>query len=185
LKAVCLASGPSLSETDVEAVRVWRSQSPDRLVVVANTTFRIAPWADALFAMDSRWWKGHYAEVRETFQGRRLTTANLDSRFDVEKIKVNNYRNSGAGCVSIAVDYGYRFVILLGYDCMPDGNLTHWHGSHPQGMSDAKTIKVWPVIFGSMARDMKRQGVKVVNASHRTALTCFERMALDDVLLLP
>ncbi len=175
--AVCLASGPSLTIEDVEKVREWRRGGG--LVIVANTTFRLAPWADALFAMDGKWWRVHYDEVLTTFAGRRLTTATVD---DVEKIRVVDYRNSGAACVSVAASEGAKKVILLGYDCAADAGRTHWHGSHPAGLSDAKTIKVWPLIFDRLAKDMKRRDVEVVNASRRTALRCFPRVRLEDEL---
>jgi hypothetical protein len=154
------------------------------MVIVANTTFRMAPWADAVFAMDGKWWKVHYNEVCESFSGWRLTTASLDGMV-VEKVSIAQYRNSGANCVSVAAKAGAKDIVLLGYDCMVDEGKTHWHGSHPEGLSDAKTIKVWPVIFDRMAKDLKRQGVRVVNASRRTALTCFDRVDLDAALLLP
>lgn len=177
---MCIGSGPSLTIEDVEAVRAWRQRGG--LVIVANTTFRAAPWADALFAMDRKWWEFHYDEVCTAFSGRRLTVATLDKRFDVEKLTIQSYRNSGAGCVSVAEQAGAKSITLLGFDCMADAGKTHWHGSHPVGLSDAKTIKVWPLIFDRMAKDMKRKGVRVVNASRRTALGCFERVALEAVL---
>ena len=180
MRAVCLASGPSLTPDDVERVRIWRQGGG--LVIVANTTFRMAPWADAVFAMDRKWWEHHYTEVCEVFAGRRLTTASLDERFDVERLKVQSYRNSGAGCVSVAVAEGAKSVVLVGYDCAKDDGKTHWHGSHPAGLSDAKTIKVWPLIFDRLAKDMKRNGVRVVNASRRTVLKCFEGALLEETL---
>lgn len=151
-------------------------------MIVANTTFRMAPWADAVFAMDRKWWEHHYTEVCEVFAGRRLTTASLDERFDVERLKVQSYRNSGAGCVSVAVAEGAKSVVLVGYDCAKDDGKTHWHGSHPVGFSDARTIKVWPLIFDRLAADMKRKGVRILNASKRTALKCFERVDLNAAL---
>lgn len=152
------------------------------MVIVANTTFRMAPWADAVFAMDRKWWTTHYDEVCESFEGWRLTTASLEGMV-VEKVSITQYRNSGANCVSVAAKAGAKEIVLLGYDCMRSEGKTHWHGSHPEGMSDAKTIKLWPLIFDRLAKDMKRQGVRVVNASTSTALKCFERTELADVLL--
>ena len=182
MKAVCLASGPSLTQEDVDLVRKWRDATPDSLVVVANTTFRIAPWADALFAMDARWWKTYYAEVREVFKGECFTVTQ-DQPDGVTRLKpFNSYRNSGAGCISLAADRGAEQIVMLGYDCMKDGDQTHWHGSHPAGMSDARTVSLWPVLFDRLASDMKRKGVGVVNASRRTALRCFERVDLRDSL---
>jgi hypothetical protein len=178
-----LASGPSLTIEDVEKVRNWRTETGG-VVIVANTTFRIAPWADVVYAMDSRWWKVHYQEVRSTFSGRRLSTS-PPSGMDVEKTRTPSFRNSGAGCIAIAASLGATTIVLLGYDCMKDGERTHWHGSHPAGMSDAKTIALWPVLFSTVSNDMKRRGITVLNASRRTALKCFETIALEDAIQGP
>jgi hypothetical protein len=176
LKVVCIASGPSLTEEDVEAVGQWGGK-----VIVANTTFLMAPWADALFAMDRKWWELYYPETM-CFQGRKFTTATLPQSMDVTKASIPNYRNSGANCVSLAASEGATDVVLLGFDCSHDGSKTHWHGSHPFGLSDAKTVKLWPLIFDRLAKDMKRKGVKVWNASRRTALESFERVDLRGAL---
>jgi hypothetical protein len=176
VKVVCIASGPSLIEEDVEAVGEWGGK-----VIVANTTFLMAPWADALFAMDRKWWELYYPETM-CFQGRKFTTATLPQSMDVTKASIPNYRNSGANCVSLAASEGATDVVLLGFDCSHDGSKTHWHGSHPFGLSDAKTVRLWPLIFDRLAKDMKRRGVKVVNCSRRTALSCFERVDLREAL---
>lgn len=183
-QAVCLASGPSLTHDDVELAKIWRDEVPDGFVIVANTTFRIAPWADALFAMDSRWWKTHYAEVCEAFEGERFTTASLDKSFAVTRLagSFHHYRNSGAGCIALAAMKGAERIVMLGYDCMKDGDKSHWHGSHPAGMSDARTVAIWPALFDRLAKDMRRKGVEVVNASRRTALKCFNRVDLTDAI---
>ena len=55
---VVIASGPSLTEDDCEAVR--KSGLP---AFVVNTTFRRCPWADVLVAHDSKWWQTYGAEV--------------------------------------------------------------------------------------------------------------------------
>jgi hypothetical protein len=176
VKVVCIASGPSLTEDDVEAVKQWGGK-----VIVANTTFRLAPWADALFAMDRKWWEMYYPETL-CFQGRKFSTVSLPRTMEVTKADITNYRNSGANCVSLAASEGATEVVLLGFDCSHDGSKTHWHGSHPVGLSDAKTVKVWPLIFDRLAKDMKRKGVKVWNASRRTALGCFEWRGLNELL---
>ena len=38
-------------------------------VVVTNTTFRAAPWADVLYAMDRVWWRQYLEEARQSFTG--------------------------------------------------------------------------------------------------------------------
>src|SRR5690348_256930 len=49
---VCIASGPSLTADQCEQVRKWRQEETQeqekRRVIVVNTTYQIALWADAL-----------------------------------------------------------------------------------------------------------------------------------------
>ena len=180
MRFVCIASGPSLTPEDVQAVKEWRDAGKGKVIVV-NTTFRAAPWADALFAMDAKWWNVYHAEVAETFKGQPYTTSTLpiDQRHRTKKLRgVKEYRNSGAGAVSLAAHLGATRVAMLGYDCKHNG-MTHWHGSHPKGLGDAVSVARWPVKFGELARDMK---VPVVNCSRETALTCFPRGTLEDFL---
>jgi hypothetical protein len=176
-----MASGPSLTPEDIWAVKEWREAGRGK-VIVANTTFRAAPWADALFAMDIKWWGMYGAEVAETFKGQPYTTATLpiDKRRNVKKLRqFQEHRNSGAGAVSLAEHLGATQIAMLGYDCQHDGKLTHWHGSHPKGLGDAVSVARWPAKFAELARRIR---IPVVNCSRETALTCFPRGRLEDFL---
>ena len=53
--AFVLASGPSLTLSDVAQVRRY-AQANDCPVLVTNSTYRLALWADVLFFHDSQWW---------------------------------------------------------------------------------------------------------------------------------
>jgi hypothetical protein len=121
---VCIASGPSLTAEDVERVR-----AAGHPVIVTNTTFRLAPWADVLFGMDSKWWKEYHKEVDSVFTGRK-----------------------------------------------------HWHADHPKPLGNGASIKKWPGYFADVAKNARRQGIEILNASRSTALTCFPRVTLEDVL---
>ena len=184
VEAVCLASGPSLTDADVQAVRAWRAARPGRLVVVANTTFRAAPWADALFAMDAKWWGVYRDEVMATFTGQCYSTAAVLGVKKLRPAQFLGHRNSGAGAVSLAVHLGARRVLLLGYDCQyaPDGR-RHWHGSHPAPLGDAVSIKRWADKFAELAGAVRHKA-RVINCSRATALECFDRGELHAELLL-
>jgi hypothetical protein len=185
---VCIASGPSLNPADVELVRQWRgastAQAP-RGVVVTNTTFRAAPWADALMAMDKPWWDRYRQEVAVAFRGERLSTNPIPAEYGVRRLPptFKGYANSGAAAVSFAVNAGAHRVLMLGYDCQHTGGRTHWHGSHPAGLGDAASTRQWLVRFGELARDLAHKA-HIVNCSRETALTMFERQPLETCLAL-
>ena len=54
--AVCIASGPSLTLEQCEIVRQWRERDGCRVIVV-NDAYLLAPWADAMYFADVRWWQ--------------------------------------------------------------------------------------------------------------------------------
>lgn len=177
---VCLASGPSLTAEDVQRARGFP-------VVVTNTTFRLAPWADILFGFDSRWWRAHIEEVRKTFEGRLISINGVADSKGIEQIFGapwwTQYGNSGACAISIAMCAGASKVILLGFDCgfSPKGP-KHWHGDHPKGLTNCLSVQKWPYQFGKVAEHAKRLKCQVINASRHTTLKCFERADVDSVL---
>jgi hypothetical protein len=186
-----LASGPSLTQQDVEAVRA--AGVP---VVVTNLTMAMAPWADIAFGWDSRFWRTvatRTPEVLEAFKGRILTAAHVVNEIDVETVRTASWfrhdmqnGNSGAGAILLAASAGAKRIVLLGFDCQATGGKTHWHGDHKFGLSNARSIAVWPKYFQQTAKAAGRIGCEVVNASRVSVLTCFVRSSLEaelDLLL--
>ena len=63
---------------------------------------------------------------------------------------------------------------------LPPGSYSgqrHWHEDHTGAGGNAGGIENWPRLFKNLAPRLK--GVKVINASRRTALTMFERRTLE------
>ncbi len=180
----CFASGPSLTVADVEIVRHWRAAAPDRSVIVANTTFRLALWADALYAMDRAWWKIYGDEVKKNFSGARLSSAPQEPKFDVEVLQrpaFDPYSNSGAGAVSYALMKGAKRIYLLGYDCQRIAGKSHWHGDHPKPLSNLGSIGQWQKFFTRLAATAKVKEAEIINCSRTTMLEAFPRRSLDEV----
>ena len=179
LSVVCMASGPSLCAEDAELVRQW--QGAGRAVYVVNTTYRMAPWADTLYAHDPAWWAAHHAELEAVFHGERVSARAGARKYGARILPITfqSLGNSGADAAMLALERGAQRVILLGYDCQRIGGATHWHGDHPVGLGNAGSIEKWPRKFAALSR---RAGGRIVNASRETALTCFPRAALEDLL---
>jgi uncharacterized protein (DUF2461 family) len=175
----CLASGPSLTAEDCNTVRHLKR-------IVTNTTFRLARDAEALYAMDQRWWKEHHEEVACTFHGERFCWSKLGAKYGATVTEglfnCVGFGNSGANAISLAIYAGASTVILLGFDCRRTNGMSHWHGDHPKSLSNAQSIAMWPEKFKRVADHAKRQGVRIVNCSRSTALKCFERAELASTL---
>lgn len=170
-------------------------------MIVVNTSFRRAPWADVLYACDKPWWKEYVAEVDATFgAGERWSTsvrASGDYRLHHVASKqegkpwgdnsISRGLNSGHQALSLAVMFGARRVILLGYDFQRTGGQSHWHGDHPRGsdpvpLGNLGRVERWVDQMGYLAIDLRQKGVKVMNATRDTALRCFPRVDLEEAL---
>lgn len=177
VEAFCLASGPSLTLEDAEKVKAWRGEG--RMVIVANTTFRAAPWADAMFAMDRMWWTKYHPEWQQ-FKGKRYSTQKLPEEWGIEQLrKFEPFGNSGAGCISLAIHLGAKKVYMLGYDCKK-GPKSHWHGEHPRGLGNAGSITRWPMHFDRLKGAFPK--VQIINCTRDTVLKTFPQMRLEDAL---
>lgn len=173
---VCIASGPSLTAEDCALVR-----ASGCFAIVVNSSYRLAPWANVLYAGDRQWWNYYGDEVRPMFKD--CWTASHDSaqRYDVRHFEARDFENSGYQAVELAIQhYSASQVVLLGYDMQHADGRRHWHADHPEGMENADAVHDWPDRFIEL-RD-KFTDVRIINATRETALTCFERMALLDAL---
>ena len=183
-----LASGPSLTPADVAAVRATGAP-----VIVANTTFRLAPWADALFFQDRKWFVAHNSEVRKVFKGLACSgkpvsgpAASGQPVINLRHLGIDTYRNSGAGAIALAIAAGAARVGCLGLACRggPDGQ-RHWHGANPPGLGNVVSLPLWAERIAPCAAFARQRGVPVLNASRATALTCFPRVSIESVLAEP
>lgn len=161
-----------------------------------NTTFRAAPWADALYACDLAWWDRHIDEVRQSFAGESWTQTPEAARrhglrfiegrpgrgLSKERGVIHQGGNSGYQAIGLAVDQGAERIVLLGYDMQKTGGQSHWFGDHPQGLNKNSPYAMWVPKFDSLAADLRDEGVEVINATRETALRCFPRMPIEECL---
>lgn len=191
---VCLAGGPSLTAGDVDFCR------GKARVVAVNDAYRLAPWADVLYACDFKWWEHHQGVP--LFAGLKLTLEAKAERWDgvkalrragpdgleldpAEGITTGGSgSNSGFQAINVAVQLGASRVVLLGYDMQlgPKGR-SHWFGKHPRGLQKDACFSSFRSAFNSMVKPLRQAGVEVLNCSRETALTAFPRAALADVLV--
>lgn len=178
--AVCLASGPSLTEADCDQVKVWRAAEYGRGVVVTNTTYQRALWADALFGMDRAWWSLYREDVMARFAGLRYSNNHIA---DTTYVAMPGCGNSGVGAIRLAALHQPKRIILLGYDGCVTTSATHWHGDHPAPLGNAGSRALWPAQFIRLAQALPVT-TEVLNASRHTALTQWPCVDLETALAL-
>jgi hypothetical protein len=186
---VCLGGGPSLHSEDVDACRGKAT------VIAVNDAWRLAPWADALIASDAAWWS-HYRGVpgftglkvcvqpgADRWPGVMVLRNTGHAGIETDPTGLRTGRNTGAAAINLAVHFGARRILLLGYDMeAKDERHSHWFGAHPQGLRGGSPYALFREMFATMVGPLRAAGVEVINCSRQTALTCFPRRTLAEVL---
>ena len=186
---VCLATGPSLCATDVDACRGKAT------VIAVNDAWRLAPWADALLASDAAWWR-QYQGV-PGFTGLKFCLERDAARWPGVQVLANTGpeglettptglrtgRNTGAAAINLAVHFGAARIVLLGYDMEARSEAhSHFFGAHPRGLRGGSPYALFRQMIATMVAPLAALGIEVINCSRQTALTCFPRRPLAEVL---
>ena len=90
--------------------------------------------------------------------------------------------NSGFQAIGLAYQLGATKIILVGYDMQYTGGKTHRFGDHPKPLSNFVGIQNLVKRFSPLADGLRRAELPVYNCTIETALKCFERANLEDVL---
>lgn len=77
---------------------------------------------------------------------------------------------------------GAERIILVGFDMQETGGRWHWHNDLRGVEGQDPGIGRWAKAFPAMADDLKLRGIETINCTIETALTCFPRADLRDVL---
>lgn len=188
---VIAASGPSLTDEQIQVV-----QSSTAKLITVNSTWQKAPWAHAFYACDMLWWRHNFDKIAKIKAQARCWT---QDRGAAERYHINYVRqeslpglglkglrvngNSGAGAINLAVLFGCKRIVLMGFDMKfgPHGKL-HWHPDHPPPMVQHLDFNGWVHKFDLLAREIKAAGVSVFNATPGSALKCFKEVDLREVL---
>jgi hypothetical protein len=189
---VCMASGPSLTVEQVEAVRIARLPT-----FVCNDSYRIAPFAEVCYFADGKWflWNVEKPEWK-AFAGQKCTIE--PSAPQVKDAAVHVLKNLGheglsndpAGIMT-GSHSGYQLInlatltqpariLLLGYDCGRVNGRKHWFGEHPDGTEPPYDgIKKH---YNRMEQDAKRFGIEILNATPGSAIDAFRKVELAGIL---
>jgi hypothetical protein len=201
---VILATGPSLSLQQASRVRLARDAGACRVLAV-NDAYRLAPFADALYAADPTWWRHHgyvldfagekWTCVKDKRQTRwndsnwgagepehhGLSTIRLvqEDRFVLDEIAVGAGDHSGFQAINLAAHWGDR-VILIGFDMTG----SHFFGRHPEPLNNhsLSELMIRRAKLARAAPALAAAGVQMINATPSSALDCFPRASLDEAL---
>lgn len=185
-KAVIIASGPSLTQDDVEHVK------GKAFVLAINDSYKMAPWAHSIYACDMKWWK-HHNGVPE-FLGLKMTIdrpASLAYKinhvageyidFVVGGPYISIGNNSGHQALGIVANMGFEEIFLLGFD-FKHTDKTHWFGDHPFSLRDKPYFERWIEDMDKASKVLKQAGIRVINCSPDSNINCFEKRPIKEVI---
>lgn len=196
--ALIVAAGPSAKKIGPGAITGGRGGFR---VIAVNESWRLFPNADVLYAADSLWWRQsqgcpdfHGLKVGGQEFGEQVAWNVHIVRVESERKDRHNFltddpgtvgngRHSGFQAINLAVQFGAKRLILLGYD-YHDREGLHWHGKHPRplGNPTVQKFEQWRRSIDDAAPGLAKLGVEVLNASIGSALTAFPFVALDSAL---
>lgn len=173
-----LATGPSMSQEVADKVRGLR-------VIAINDAFRLAPWADMLYAADRRWWEVN--EDAQEFAGIKLSAqpgspgaiymrSSGSTGFDPRPGFIRTGGNSGYQAVHVAIHAGAARILLCGFDM----HGTHYFGPHkpPLRNTHPSSFARWVDRFA----ELNGKGTEIINCTPGSALRCFPFASLDSVI---
>lgn len=186
---VIIGTGPSLTQEDV-------SYCHGRAKVIAiKDAIQMAPCAECLYSCGGdagRWWQRNGDSLND-YEGLRYTLDPAAEKWagvleNTGFIGLETYpnglrtgHNSGYQAIGLAVHLGAAKIILVGYDLMPsaDGKDhffgAHWHKATPP-------FDRFRPLFDTLVEPLKALDIQIINATRRTALTCFPQMSIQEAL---
>lgn len=195
--AIVAATGPSLTEDVADRCR-RAHQDGTHAVIAVSDAWRLMPWADALYSCDARWWEQH----KPAFTGDKWSSHHLPDNnklaaaerhglnlvrgragqgFSVDPECVHYGANSGFQAVNLALLFGARRLVLVGFDMRLVAGRSHFFGEHPAGLRRTSNHQNFIRAFEIAAASMPG-GIDIRNATPGSALTCFPSIDLDQAL---
>jgi hypothetical protein len=183
------ASGPSMNLSIADALK-------GRLKTIAvNDQFRLAPWADILYAADFQWWNHKDNADALLFKGDKVTASYATASSEVLFLNPGpvtglSYRpdtlatckNSGFQAMNLATLKGAARLFVFGFDMRVVDGKFHNFGNHPKGLTqDVAMFKEWITLITQSAPEFKRAGVEVFNCTPGSALKCFPILHWEDM----
>lgn len=122
--------------------------------------------------------------IKESHSRERHNAPYVDKILTDEIGTVGSGGNSGFQALNLAVQFGAKRILLIGFD-MTDRNGLHWYGRNTWNGANNPTessFRRWVVTFANAAPVLADLGVEVVNTSQLSFLRCFPRRSIEDML---
>lgn len=211
-KVICLASGPSVTQEQLELVRAARERDVARVICV-NDMYLVAPWADVVYFADSAWYTlqvqglerswpwvkfkaGEVSKAWEEFAGEKATIVWPGS---VEHPKVFALKNNGieglsrnADSISTGRNGGYQalnIAVLSGGKPIALVGYDMRYLANRSHSHNGHQRRMPPDVYRDFAKSfsttehpLRELGVAVVNCTPGSLIEVYRRMELASFL---
>ena len=170
-----LGGGPSLKDVDVSKLKGKR-------VIAINNAYKLAPWADVCFFMDSGWFRQHRKGLRE-FTGLKITLASAIKDKTIKQMgrgaksglhpdnrMLNHGGNAGHCSINLAVHFGATRICLLGFDMKMDKKEHNWHREHERNMDDTIYEDNYLQSMATLPKAIEDRSIQILNLTKRSEL---------------
>jgi hypothetical protein len=173
-------------------------------VIGINIAYLIGEWIDVVFFGDGGFFLQNQQKLAE-FPGLKVCcTPHVEKHTWVKYLKRDTQKgrgisenpntvcwnhNSGSAAISLAVHMGAKRIILVGFDMkLDEKSYQHWHNLYERGkIVEPKRIMKLPFArhlrgFVEIAKDAKRMGIEIINASPNSAIPEFPKCTVKELL---
>lgn len=182
-----IGGGPSISELNLDLIRKQK-------VIGINSAFRLGNWIDVIFFNDKRWLKIERSMLIH-YPGLIVSTAYIK---DLKLNILRAYRSgiygiskdprvlrfnesSGGAAINLAVHFGAKRIVLLGYDMKKVGDRHNFHNVYQENL-ERDPYPRYLVPFKQIKEDADELGVEIINATVDSAIDVFQKMTLEEAI---
>jgi hypothetical protein len=192
-RCVVAATGPSLTSEVAGSCR--ERHSLGWKIVSVNDAWRLLPFADVVYTTDRGWWDVHgdipFSGERWASQAANLSidddkrawgrceelrinlvTASDGDTFTTQPDRIHYGNNSGFAAVNLAIQFGAKDILLVGFDMQRTRGQEHFFGDHPAPLHNGSDFLPFIRAFTNASRAMP-EGVSIINCTPGSALRCF------------
>jgi len=188
-----VGSGPSIKNIDLSILK-------DRIHVIAiKTAVDLCPWAEVCYGCDAPWWidqkglpKFHGLKFFHGPQAANKWPDLIKVEIEISKddmlidqpLHIGNGGCSGFQAQNLAIQFGATDIILIGLDCNENGGI-HWYGRNkwPNASNPVQSnFNRWIKGFENAMPSVRRLGINIINASPESALKCFPKKPLTEIM---
>lgn len=185
--AILICGGPSVLEVDINRLR-------GRRVVVVNSSYLVAPWADFLVFTDLRWWREHQDVVRSMFRGRVVT---IDPTTGDGFLVLKRQRSTGlsadptrlacahttvTSAINLLAHLGVTRIGMLGLDGKNADDGREWHHAPHPHASNPRRYEYHAKALRALVAPLQLLRIQCFNLNPDSAHHMFPFSTLDEFL---